>query len=138
MITEMLGNILRIDGIGKYGAETLAQKEYLYLKTIKLIRLRLHEGYFLSIYDALGNLVPVLAERYPEIAAEYIEVIHRLVSSEEEVFNKVMTKAKINISEPVSEEEKEVVDILLSPENMDKAGKKILLRYFLPERKSGN
>lgn len=133
MIREVPNSLLDISDEGRGDTfQTDEREERLLQKTLEFMRFRLHEGYFFGVYKALGNLVSILEEKHPQVAAKYSEVLKRFISNETEVLSKVLILGKIDILKPATKRERQIFDWLLKPHELGDGEKEIILSYFLP------
>lgn len=82
------------------------------IKTLRLFRLRFHEPVYLSLYPALIYLGQRLEVLYPQSGPIFNEMIRETGRNEEQLFKKVYPSFEIDLQEPPSSEEIQLIESL--------------------------
>lgn len=111
------------------------QQESLIKKSIHLLRLRFHDGYYFDIYIVLEKVAELMQKKYPLGGFEYRQMIEAIIRHESDVLGELLQFGVIDISTVPTDEEQEIIHQLLGMRSLSNEQEETILKYFLESDK---
>lgn len=132
MTIETSKHLLKRFQIESLGIPT-KQEEVLLKKSSELLRLRLHEGYFFSIYPALEQMANVFHKQYPFTGEQYKKIVTTVAQHESDILGTLFQIYDIDVTQKPTEQEEWVMGKLSAEKKLSEHDQLQLIQYFLTE-----